>query len=120
MSAPRASQSGTWLCAASGSGTVHVWRLDAQRNGSSVSQIGSSLGMPLVSGERDFVSVKIKSGGRCQAAIRDSRPEGQPDVVSHSLYVWTDRGAWYAYRLDALRGGDCILQDEQRLLPAAC
>ena len=140
---PRAAQSGTWLCAASGSGTVHVWRLDAQqqqRRASSVAQqLGSSLGamvgmpLPLVSGERDFASVKIKSGGRCQAAIRDSvarptegqQPEGQQQpagVVSHSLYVWTDRGAWYAYRLDGLRGGGggCVLQDEQRLLPAAC
>ena len=40
--------------------------------------------------------------------------------MHHSLYVWTDRGAWYAYRLDALKGGEVVLQDEQRLLPAAC
>ena len=176
---------------------MHVWRLDAQRNGSTserVAQLGSSLGMPLVSGERDFVSVerrvggvarnapsarvalrlvrprararlalrageplpaasgaapacggaasthghgphawlahssrlppptsqvKIKSGGRCCAAIHDSRPGSGLGSVAHSLYTWTDRGAWYAYRLDALRGGDCVLQDEQRLLPAA-
>ena len=32
--------------------------------------------MPIISGERDFASVKVKScGGRCQAAIRDSRSE---------------------------------------------
>ena len=67
---------------------------------------------------RKVIKVKIKSGGRCCAAIRDSRPESAQgtDAVAHSLYVWTDRGAWYAYRLDALRGGDCVLQDEQRLL----
>ena len=111
--------------------------------------------MPIISGERDFASVKVKScGGRCQAAIRDSRseppapprptqpptptptptharavrrraaprhrPDGQPEAVHHSLYVWTDRGVWYSYRLNALKGGDCVLQDEQRLLPAAC
>lgn len=112
-------QSGTWLCAASASGTVHVWRLDAQRQSSTSSAVSSL--MPIISGERDFASVKVKScGGRCQAAIRDSRPDGQPEAVHHSLYVWTDRGVWYSYRLNALKGGDCVLQDEQRLLPAAC
>ena len=47
------------------------------------------------------------------------RSDGQPDAVHHSLYVWTDRGAWYAYALNPLKG-ECVLQDEQRLLPAAC
>jgi hypothetical protein len=72
---PGALQSGTWLCAASASGTVHVWRLDAQRRQSSATSAVSSL-MPIISGERDFASVKVKScGGCCQAAIRDSRSE---------------------------------------------
>ena len=74
---PAALQSGTWLCAASASGTVHVWRLDAQRQSSATSAVSSL--MPIISGERDFASVKVKScGGRCQAAIRDSRSETPP------------------------------------------
>ena len=54
-SAARREQSGTWLCAASGSGTVHVWRLDAQRASGVVNR------MPLVSGERAFTSCMTPS-----------------------------------------------------------
>ena len=128
------------LAAASTTGTVHVWRLDAQRGGgdggappdvarSASGAVSAAVGgaasrLPLVSGERDFASVKLAApaGATCHAALHDGRTNEAVSgdmTLRHSLYVWTDAGAWYAYSLDPLRGGECALVDEQRLVSAA-
>lgn len=33
-----------------------------------------------------------------------------------SLFVVTERGTWFSYELDTLRGGECKLVDERRLM----
>ena len=62
------------------------------------------------------------AGKHMGAALHDGRTNEAVSgdmTLRHSLYVWTDAGAWYAYSLDPLRGGECALVDEQRLVSAA-
>jgi len=123
MVADRYQHAGSLLCAASSTGTVHVWSLEAQRGAvqavSAGGKQGGAVQLPIFSGERDFAHAKLRTppGARAIAAIADSQVEGHAEQIKHTLYVLTDNGMWYSYRLDALSGGECVLQDERRVTP---
>jgi len=120
----RYEQSANLLCAASSTGTIHVWSLDAQRGAvpasAPVVRSASAVQLPLISGERGFAHIKLRTppGCRCTVAIRDTLNENQPDQIKHSLYALTEQGAYYSYLLDPLCGGECTLQDERRVVPS--
>mmetsp|Transcript_15830 Transcript_15830/g.37903 ORF Transcript_15830/g.37903 Transcript_15830/m.37903 type:complete len:369 (+) Transcript_15830:97-1203(+) len=113
------------LCAAS-STTVHVWQLDAQRGAPDIRESFSSpqnaapwAGWLPAPAERDFAFVRLKvaPGTRCFAAICASNSQVDTERKGHySLFIVSDRGSWLSYKLDPLRGGECKLLDERRLL----
>ena len=128
------------LCAASSTGTIHLWRLDSQRGnaaqtgaasaaagrgaaaGASTMAESVAASLPLLSGERSFAQARLRAlpagASRYVASVRDAASVGGGDVA-HALHVLTEGGAWYTYRVDGLSGGECELTDERRVVPPA-
>lgn len=105
------------LCAVASSGTVHVWSLHAQR-GAVQSGKGNkevTAGFAFISGERAFAHAKLPAGTRAIAALRPAASYGKGHVDDMALLLVTEKGAFYHYRLNSLRGGECVLQDERRV-----
>ena len=111
------------LCAASSTGTVHVWKLPTEGVaaasgargvlGMMMGGVGSVTGRE-VSAERDFAQVRLKrqsANSKCRAALRLGDAPSDPA----SLYVLTGSGEWFSYRLDST-SGEVSLLDERRLL----
>ena len=127
--------SGPLLCAASSTGTVHVWRLGEVRvatprgggsSGGATARRRGPLGglreklantASAAQAGRDVAHVHVKippqkEGSWCRAALRDG---GTEDGKTY-LQVVTSSGSFLMYTLE---GGACTLLDERRLVPAA-
>ena len=126
--------SGPLLCAASSTGTVHVWRLGEVRvatprgggnSGGATARRRGPLGglreklantASAAQAGRDVAHVHVKipppkEGSWCRASLRDG---GTEDGKTY-LQVVTSSGSFLMY---ALEGGACTLLDERRLVPA--
>ena len=126
---------GPLLCAASSTGTVHVWRLGEVRvatprgggsSGGATARRRGPLGglreklantASAAQAGRDVAHVHVKippqkEGSWCRAALRDG---GTEDGKTY-LQVVTSSGSFLMYTLE---GGACTLLDERRLVPAA-
>jgi autophagy-related protein 18 len=105
------------LCAVASSGTVHVWSLHAQRGavhgGKGNKEVAA--GFALISGERAFAHAKLPAGTRATAALRPAAPYSGGHVQEMALLLVTEKGNFYHYRLDSVRGGECVLLDERRV-----
>jgi len=101
------------LCAVASSGTVHVWSLDAQRG--AVQGGKSKKDFSLISGERAFAHAKLPAGTRAVAGLRPAAGSDDDHGDEMALLLVTENGTFYSYRVDALRGGECTLQDERRV-----
>ena len=70
-----------------------------------------SLSLPQLAPLPGFAQAKLPPLTRAVAALRPSTS----DANEMTMLVLTERGIFYSFRLDALRGGDGVLQDERRV-----
>lgn len=103
----------TLLCVSSDKGTIHIFKLSTEsrknyKEGRNVGSISDTLSN-MWDSVRDFAHVKLRSEGPTRNIC--VIPNGDSRVL-----VATWDGFLYQYNLDAINGGQCHLEKEDRLL----
>ena len=100
----RREQSGKLLCAASSTGTIHVWRLEAP--------LRAGAAVPLLSGDRSFAQIRLKrpAGTRYVATLRDTMNQAEVRARAHTQHAFSAHVPKCSASLLSLAGtGACIV-----------